>query len=419
MIRFVFIFVLVGIFSLNLLSQNDTIISPDSTLSGYEETTIIGGPGDLSDQISEDNKVNDEALLTMKKPFLYKWFDLKEKINEKTGFQFTLSYALGYMQATESKGSSWALGGIFQFDLQWGFLAGKVKNKGILGLRVENRHSIFSEITLSQMGKEIGSLWRTDISFSRVYFDITQIWWEQHFWKDKLALRIGKTVNPAYLYDLFYFRNPFWGLESEPTVFSAAPWPANPLGVIGYISPIKKMYILAGIHDANGSFNDFGLNTVFDGQNFYVLETGYAPDPKDYKTNNYHVTFWYKNQMISDQMQSGWGLIFSFQRKIWDKFVPFIRYSYSLGGLTQMESLLTAGFGINFIRQEFLAFAIYFGIPSDKEVRNQSGIEVLYKINLYNNNIYLVPTTQLLINPSYSHEQSVIGVFSLRARVAL
>ena len=406
-------------FQIGLYAQNDTIIKPDSTLSGYTEPTLIGGAGDLSDQIAQDNKQDTTSLLKIKRPFLYKWFELKEKINDKTGFQFTLSYSLGYMQASQSKGDSWAMGGIFQFDMQWGYLAGKVKNKGILGFRVESRHPILSESTLSQMGSEIGSLWRTDISFSRVYFDITQIWWEQHLWKEKIALRIGKTVNPAYIYDLFYFRNPFWGLESEPTVFSAAPWPANPLGIIAYISPVKKMYILGGIHDANGSFNDFGWNTVFNGQYFYVLETGYAPNGMGSKETNYHVTYWYKNQIVSDEMSSGWGMIFSFQRKIKDRFVPFIRYSYSSGALTNMEHMITAGVGLNFVRNEILAFAAYYGIPSEKGIRDQSGVEVLYKINLYNNNIFIVPTTQVLINPSYYPDQNAIVVFSLRARVAL
>ena len=83
-----------------------------------------------------------------------------------------------------------------------------------------------------------------------------------------------------------------------------------------------------------------------------------------------------------------------------------------------MESLLTAGLGMNFKRSDRIALALYYGRPSDSELRDQYGFEALYQLNIYSN-FYVVPSTQILINPSNNPNTNIIGVFSLRIRLAL
>ena len=389
----------------------------DTTFSGYIDATIIGGPGDISEQMVEDNTNIEEPVIESEKTWLERWYHLKKTILDKSGFQFTARYGFNVMYATRSKGAYWAAGGIFQFDLEWVLLNRKLKNKGSLGLRVETRHPVFTAFTPNQMGQEIGSLWRPDIPFGRVRFNLTQIWWEQQFWKGKAGMRIGKTVNPAFIYDYFSFRNPNWGLESEPTFLSAVPWPANPLGVVFAVFPIDELYFMAGIHDANGSFTEFGFETVFNGEYFYVLEAGYTSPGDMWKTNNIHVTFWARNAVKEKEQGSGWGLVFSFQRKLGKYFIPFARFTYSYGGITPMKNLFSTGTGINVRKNDLFIISFYFGVPDNKELRDQQGIEVNYKFFLLQN-FYMTPTVQILFNPSQNDPAKAIGVFSLRSVIS-
>lgn len=101
-----------------------------------------------------------------------------------------------------------------------------------------------------------------------------------------------------------------------------------------------------------------------------------------------HLTAWYADEVSSANFdtESGWGLRLS-GHKQWNRLVGFANYSYNTAkggplGLTNTRNAANAGlaylnpFGV----KGELALGGSWGNPFDEELREQTGMEVYWKI---------------------------------------
>jgi len=347
------------------------------------------------------------------------WFKFKGRVNESVGFQFGVNYNTLFMGASSSlTGNDNASGGVLEINGSWTLLGRGRPNTGVLGFRLESRHK-FTDISPNQLGAEIGSLWKPDVLWGTFDFAISQLWWEQRFMGGKGAVRFGKLITPAVIYDNFFLRVPQLAFENETLVFSATPYPSNGLGAVAVVFPTDNLYVQGGIHDANGSPTEAGFDTFFDEREYFVAgEIGWVSSFDRRRQDNYHLTVWHTDERTANGTPSGWGLTAALQRYFSDRIMPFLRYSYSDGGATPMDHLVTGGLAYRVRGHNGFGVGLSWGSPSDSELRSQFGIESMYRFYLAQT-VSVIPGLQVLFNPSLNPDEDVIGVLSLRVRLSM
>jgi porin len=237
--------------------------------------------------------------------------------------------------------------------------------------------------------------------------------------RGKGAVRFGKLITPAVIYDNFFLRVPQLVFENETMVFSATAFPSNGLGAVAVIFPTDNLYVQGGIHDANGSPTEAGFDTFFDVHEYFVAgEIGWVSSFDRRRQDNYHLTVWHTDARSEAGTPSGWGLTVALQRYFGERIMPFLRYSYSDGGATPMDHLVTGGFAYRVRGHNGFGIGLSWGSPSEAELRSQFGVESMYRFYL-TQSISVIPGLQLLVHPSLNPDEDLIGVFSLRARLSI
>ncbi|WP_201759057.1 carbohydrate porin [Acidisarcina polymorpha] len=124
--------------------------------------------------------------------------------------------------------------------------------------------------------------------------ELYELWWRQRLFRDKLTLRVGKTVptndfnnvtRPLQLHDLTLSIPAVSGLIYtpvfvNPTLLGVMPGYYNSAyGITASLAPTKNVYMSYGLYDGTGARGDqTGLRAVpaFNGYFFNVGEIGYA-----------------------------------------------------------------------------------------------------------------------------------------------
>ena len=141
--------------------------------------------------------------------------------------------------------------------------------------------------------------------------DVTELWYEQALFGDRLRIRAGK-VDLTGGFEcrgcpVSFDGNAF--ANDETTQFSntalvnnpAIPFPDNGLGVMVHLEPLEGWYLSAAVADAQSSAAETGFRTAFHGEDrfFSIFETGLAPRiPLGGRTlqGAYRAGFWYDPQ---------------------------------------------------------------------------------------------------------------------------
>jgi porin len=389
--------------------------SAEAQGAAYRSKDPLGGSADIGTQIRFDAEPK-RALV--RRSALQRWFAWKDRLEERTGLSWQANYNLLYMKASESLGHDEAAGGVFELNATWNLVNRGGLNTGTLGFRVESRHKLGTAIAPAGLGAEIGSLWRPDVLWSERDLSLSQLWWEQRFYKGRGAVRFGKLVTPAVIYDNFLLRVPQFAIQNEAYTFSATPYPDNGLGVVAAVFPTRNVYVLGGVHDANAFIEDSGFETVFDGEYFKALEFGWTPAFEKRKTDNYHITLWHVDSISASGRPEGWGGTVSLQRYLRERWLPFARYSYAANGVLPIEQLFQGGVGYRVRDHDSIALGASYATPTDGALRNQWGLEIYYRAYL-TRAVSLVPGLQMVWDPSRNPGADHISIFSMRIRVSL
>lgn len=351
-----------------------------------------------------------------------RWRKLNEKLDGiglDLGIAYTVLYQ-GATSATREEKKRNAAGGVFDFFGLWNFIDRDGMHPGYIGFRSSWKHSI-GDIPPSDLGDNIGSLWRTEDGFNIQAFFMSQLWWQQHLFNDLIIFRIGK-VDQNDFFDsyklssakLFFVNGAF---SSNPTI----AYPGNGLGGAIAVRPFDIFYILAGIGDANGRSSSFDFSTFFDEREYFSgLELGLVPAIDGLGKADYHIAFWHRDEIKKEEIPKGSGLAITLQQDVAQKMTLFLRYSFTNGSITNVRQLFSGGVSIYDPfgeTDEVLGLAFAWGEPEDKSLRSQSVIEFFYRTQLFPE-VQLTPDIQLIINPSNAPEKDIIAVFGIRIRIA-
>ncbi len=358
---------------------------------------------------------------------LRRWYDFKSRSQDRFGLRFGIAYTGLYEVATATLTDvDQAAGGIFEILGTWEVVSRRGPHPGTLGFRVENRHRLGSDIPPQSLFAEVGAGVPTATGYGEFDVSLAELWWEQQIVRDRFSIRVGKMLPFGY-YDYFRFKNPKTDFTNAAIMLNPTiAWPQFGLGILTEIRPRRDLYVLAGIHDANGTPTRDGFDTFFDDQEFFAIaELGWDPGfLSDGKQNpaapDFHATVWHADARRKAGRPEGWGVSVTGQHSFGD-VVPFARYGYSDGGAALLEHLVMGGVAWTnafHYKQDTVGLTLAWGRPSNRLLDDQWTVEFYYRMQ-FTRRVAVTPDVQWIVNPSANPGTSSFAVFGLRARIDL
>ena len=383
----------------------------------YPDIPQFGGPSSVGGQLAEDASVAPQFRLQGLQDHLQPWFDFKSRVNEHIGLQFNIDESILYQVATDSLGENDAASGLIRFYGQWELLGCGSENPGLLVFKGENRHRM-SAISPFELGFEAGSILPTGTFFSEFDFGVTNLYWKQYFFDRQLAVAVGR-IDVTDFIDVYAMLNPLThflnlGFSTNPTIAV----PNQGLGAAAGAMLTEHMYVQGGFGDANGQPTLAGFDTFFDDSEYFsYFEVGATTSQDRIYLDNVHATLWHVDPREVAATSEGWGVAFTAQKFVCDKYLPFFRFGYSDGDAALMQTTFSTGVGVQRENRDVAGIGLSWGSPAEGSLRDQFTSEAFYRFQL-TQFLAVTPDVQLIVNPALNPGTDVIGFFGIRLRAA-
>jgi porin len=387
------------------------------------EAAQFGGPSSVGGTLSSDRE--SEAAVPARVDLLDRYFGFKRQVRQEYGFSFGFDYNALLQYATQSLGEDTAAGGVFRAFGQWTLVGGGTENTGTLVYKVENRHRLGTDIAPQDLGFETGYAGLTAVPFSDVGWALTNLFWNQHFLRNRVAFVAGVVDSTDYV-DVYGLVNPWTdfsnlAFSTDPTI----PAPDQGLGAAVRVMPTENIYIIGGIADANGDPTNPGdsVNSFFSDAEFFThIEVGWISSWNRRFSDNIHLTAWHADERKQAGVSDGWGLAFSFSRLFADTWEPFFRAGYSEDGGALWECSISAGIGYHTRKKsDVIGLGLNWSRPSEDTfgpgLDDKYTAEIYYRLQVLKV-LTITPDIQVLFNPALKPDEDVIFVFGLRGRIS-
>ena len=417
-------FLVIGIGDASCLSAQD-IASPsrldsnNQALGTYQSVGPFGGPSSVGGQLAEDNAVSVpqfrcHRLQRCAEP----WFEFKTRLDETCRLQLSIDESMFYQTASSSLGQRDAASGLVRVYGQWTLLGLGTNQPGQLVFKGENRHRMGTEITPFDLGFEAGSILPTGTFFSEFNYGVTNLYWKQSLCERDLVFAIGK-IDVTDFIDVYGMINPLThfinlGFSTNPTIAV----PNQGLGIAAGAMLTDHVYLQSGFADANGQPTIAGFNTFFrDNEYFSYLELGLTSSRDRLYLDNIHATLWHTDAKQDAGTPEGWGVAFTAQKYLDEKWLPFFRFGYSDGDAALMQTTFSTGLGLRRENNDVAGLGLSFGKPADGTLQDQFTSEAFYRFQL-TQYLAVTPDLQLIVDPALDPSQDVLALFGVRLRAA-
>jgi len=273
---------------------------------------------------------------------------------------------------------------------------------------------------------------------------LTELWYEQGLFKDRVALTFGK-LDPTAYFDQSEVANDettqFLGriFRNSPT----AELPDNNAGIRVAYMPKEWLELGYGMFNAKGSWEKIGDNLFNIGQ--ISFKTNFLDLPGNYRfygwNSNANHTKW---SDAEKGKESAYGFGLSFDQKITNNFTAFCRYGWQDPSVYNPDDAFKATGDFNYSleqswstgfqiegkpwgrKKDVLAFAIGQVFPSndykkyfDYSAKPEGHIETYYRVHI-NDHLSLSPDFQYIWNPfgkDIGDDPNNVFVGGMRAQV--
>jgi len=397
--------------------------APAPSRSSYESVPAVAGPSSVGAELKEDERARAAGprfeLLDRR---LEPYFDFKGRINERYGLAFGFDYTALYQVATGGPGEDQAAGGIARAFGSWSLIGRESGNTGSIVFKGENRHRLGTDVAPQSLGFEVGYVGLTAQPFNDFDWALTNLYWQQQLLGGRVALLAGQVDATDYV-DVHALTNPW--TQFSNLAFGISPTISAPnqgFGAMAGVIPAEHFYAIIGFADANGDPTDpgEGFDTFFDDAEYFKhLELGWTSSYDRRYLDNVHVTAWHVDERHDAGTPSDWGVAASATWFFADVWMPFLRGGYSDEGTALMEGSVSAGLARYFSQnRDLMALGLGWGRPPTQGLDDQYAVELFYRWQL-SANVAITPDVQLLVNPALAPSEDVVGVFGIRARLAL
>lgn len=384
----------------------------------YPDIPQFGGPNSVGGILREDNELVDEYRWQGLQDRFNAWFEFKASLNEKYGLQFGINNTLLYQHVSPSPNESHAASYNQQILGQWELLNRNQPNVGLLVFETFYRDKVGTQISAAALGNDAGSILPTALTYNEFSFTVSQLFWKRYPKDRGGAYGIGR-IDPASFVDVYPLASPQlhftnFAFSSNPTV----PFPDPGLGAVAGGLLTDHFYVEAGFSDANGKITRSGFDTFFgDAEYFSFVEAGFTSEEDRLYLDNIHLTMWHIDPRKVAGTGDGWGVLFSMNRFIDDKWLPFFRFGYSHGDTALLQTNFSTGLGYRNKKKDVAGIGVSWGKPADGTLRDQFTSELFYRIQL-TQFLAVTPQLQFVADPALNPSNDFLTLFGLRLRTS-
>ena len=319
---------------------------------------------------------------------------------------------------------------MFRFFGAWDAFGRESGNTGTRVYKIENRRDLGTSTPAQDLGFELSDAGITAAAFGNYRnegWGLTNLFWRQSLGEGRFTAVAGIVDATDYL-DAYGLVRPW--LHFTNLTFStnaSIPAPNQGLGAVLGVRATDRIYVIAGVADANGEAVDplGSVDTFFDDSEYFKhLEVGFSSSVSERTfLDNVHVTLWQVDERINAGVLDGWGAAVSGAWFFGDRWMPFVRAGYADDGGALYQGSVSWGVGYYVAeRRDVIGVGLNWSRPSDTAVApgldDQYTAELFYRIQL-SQSLAITPDIQLIIDPALNPDDDSIFVAGLRMRLAL
>jgi hypothetical protein len=203
-------------------------------------------------------------------------------------------------------------------------------------------------------------------------------------------------------------------------------FPANGLGFNIRYWPDPRLYVDAGLADANGNPdhkpND-SIDSFLQGHYFEAFEIGLVPNMKTISPalgeGHYRLMGWHTAEAMDHG--AGSGVALSVDQELPGQMVPFMRVGYCPAGASRTSTEVDWGVVsvAPFQRStDRLGFGATWARPTPPSTHDQFAFELFYRAQMVDG-FQVTPDAEFIINPALNPSSSFQAVFGIRVRTYL
>jgi len=393
---------------------------PGASLTNYEDTD----PGQTSSKSVESDLASDNQIKPAVFPVdllhskLVHFYSFKDRVNDTLRLAFNIDYSVlaqhaSYTQSGEDTGIS----GAFRILGTWLRVGTREGNNGHLVWKMETRNPLGNHPTPRDMGFDTGSALSTANYKELDYWGITDLFWMQRLKGGKYAFVAGHT-DPGDWADQYPLLNAWRSFMND--AFYNNPTQAIPkrgFGLVGQVFLDNKLYLMGGVHDANGKDGKLDLSSFWSTREWFsYAEFGFRSSRRVGSRHNGHINIWHQDAREEAGVEESRGVVGTYSHVNARGGVSFIRAGWSKGDAAQMRRFIGAGLSFKPWGRDTIGIASSWGSPPDKSLRNQITSEVFYRVQLMQN-LTITPSLQATYKPSFTLEKTWVMIPGLRMRL--
>ena len=403
-----------------VIALTSPAIAQAQSKSGFGVSDSLEGGDSVTEDIAIDDIDAGSAFRFPGEP-LKPWFDSKRRLNEQLGLKLNFSYQALYQNA-DNPGISEAAGGRGEINGSWALVGRGSQNIGRLTFRLENRHTLGTEIPPSKLGNQFGSGTLVGTGFSDFGYNLSELAWRQAVMSGRLRFVFGK-ISAVSWYGGHALSSPKRGFQNSALQGSnTRAFPGRGLGggIAYQFSP--KLVVLAGIHDANAKTTGNPFDTI--GQHEYLKSLefrSYLTTPERARWDQVRLNIWHQDARVQAGTPESYGANLVASKLMFDdKIMPFIIAGISDGKASLFRKDIAVGIGIGYDStpakaRDVLGIGLAWGEPSDSSFQDQITAEAYYRFQLLDN-IAITPSIQVIKNPALSPDKMTVVVAGFRLR---
>ncbi|WP_456374433.1 carbohydrate porin [Thiolapillus sp.] len=391
------------------------------------EATPAGRNGHFNSPDSVGQLLKKQRQQENTRDFPHSIKEWKSQLQNDYGLSLAGDYNSIFFHASESQQENETGSGVFRIYGAWELLGRGTANSGSVIFKVEHRHS-YTDIAPTDFGFEVGYLGLVQSTFSDQGLRTTNLYWKQKAADGKFVTFAGFLDVTDYV-DVYLLASPWESFNNLVFATGSATIAGLPDGALGVMTATwltERLYLVAGIADANASPTDVfrGFKTLFnDFETFKSLELGLTTARESVFFNNIHATLWQIDARTKAGTPRGWGASFSATTTLQDQWLAFLRGGWSDEG----DSLLSRSLSIGAGYQEHQGSSVFgmglnWGKPNHRSYpdakENQYTAELFYRWQPLPY-LQITPSLQFIINPALAPDTDSTLVFGIRMHMSL
>ena len=388
---------------------------------GYEDRNAGFGSPNTPSRMLVDEDFRTEPLIRFPQidESMESWWDFKADVDARHGLRFGVDYTMLYQHLSESLTSvDWAASGILRTYGEWSPFNREDKNAGHLVFKVDNRHKLGSDVSVSNLGAEAGYIGQTGVLFNDIGWQLIDFNWQQSV-GDGGGIIAGR-FDPSDYASVLGYANPWTAFSNLAILLNpAVAFPDVSYGLGGGAWLGDNWYVKGSINDANGTLENY--EWFRDGAEFFTWgEVGWSPSRSERYTTNIHFSAWHVDDREEVGVDSAEGFTVGANWTNGDqRWMLFTRAGWADGEAAIYEESYTFGFMRKYRRNsDLLGLAVNWGQPPQDDLDAQTTGELFYRLQL-SENLAITPNLQLLKDPALNDQDDVVWVTGLRLRMTL